>query len=88
MDDGWPQRERGTYRYDLLTDPEKETLDAHGEAWYDMPRDEQWRIAFAAVEEKWWLRLSPDLLARPTFGTDRSLWDAVASDEWRGRVKV
>lgn len=86
MDEAWPPEQVGKWHYDELTEEQMQAVGARGDAWYDISKDEQWRIAFEAVQENWWLRITPDNLTQPMFSGTATLWDAVASPEYRGEL--
>jgi len=84
MDEAWPAEQIGKWHYSELTEEQMAAVDAWSESWYDIPNAEQWRIAFAALQDDWWLQLTPDNLCQPMFSGTESLWDAVSSPEYLG----
>lgn len=86
MDPGWPPEmvENNAYDYEALSDSQKDAVGARQEAWYELPDDEQWRLAMEGLERQGYLRITPENLTKQGFRSGKSLWDAVASDEWRG----
>lgn len=86
MDEAWPPEQIGKWDYAALTAEQKKSVDDKSDSWYDIPTDEQWRIAFDALQKDWWLQLTPENLTQPMFSGTATLWDAVASPEYRGEV--
>ncbi len=66
---------------DSFPEPEPEN---YSEDWYELPHEEQWKQGLAAVRKNAeWLELRPDNLEVPCFSTELTLWDLVASPDWR-----
>jgi len=52
------------------------------DTWYDLSKDEQWSIALPGIRQKPWLRISPETLGKPCFGSTLTLFDFDAA--WSG----
>lgn len=86
MDQAWPPEQIGRWDYSALTEEQEAAVSARQDEWLELPDAEQWRLSAEAVHAKWWLQMTPDNLTQPVFTTGATLWDAVASSEWRGEV--
>lgn len=86
MDAAWPEEmvAAKSYDYDRLDDDQKVDVAARQDAWYEeLTDDQRWDMSFKAIQEQWWLELTPESLTTPTFASTESFWDVVASEEWR-----
>lgn len=55
--------------------------DEYQDEWHELPADEQWRVALAALrEQRPWARLAADTLTEVTFGLPVTIYDLFASD--------
>ncbi len=75
----WPQ---GVERnWDALTGEQQAERERLHEQWYELPREEQWRLAIDRLRlDKPWARLAPDTLASVTFSTPVTVYDLFAAD--------
>lgn len=73
--DGVPQD------WDALTEAQRQERDERSDAWYDLPANEQWTIAFEALQQvRPWAQLTPESLAEVTFSSPVTVYDLFASD--------
>lgn len=76
-DEGLAEWERD---YPTAEDKAARYLDGAGDGWYELPVDEQWRLAMAGLRaDKPWAQLSPDTLDT-TFGPAVTVYDLLATD--------
>lgn len=67
--------------YDTLTSEQKQAIDDRGDAWYELPADEQWTRAMDGLRERRpWAQLTPDNLAETTFRPGVTVYDLLAAD--------
>jgi hypothetical protein len=85
MDPAWPAEmvASNSYDYSELTAAQKEAVDARQDEWYELDRDEQWRLAFEGLQSDPYRRITPENLTKQGFHSGKSLWDATVSEEWR-----
>lgn len=59
--------------------------DGDDEAWYELSRDEQWRLAFEGLSANEWLEMSPDRWTDYHFGDGYTAMDLVRDLDEKGK---
>lgn len=98
MPDGWTPRwvddddGRAEWERDYPTPEQKaeQYAESAGDTWYDLPSDEQWSLAMAALRtDRPWLQLTPESLGGTTFGPGVTVYDLLGPDrEERVRARL
>jgi hypothetical protein len=81
----WP--EGVEHRWSALTPEQQREREARSEAWYELPRDEQWERSLKNIRtSRKWLELKPDHWADYRFGHNLTVWDLFETQRQEVRI--